>query len=746
MRSALFFRRVTATVTAASLLLANGFVPPAAAQPAPPPGAQPAPAPGPNQANPNQPNPPGRVGRLAVVNGTVSFHGAEADHWDPATLNFPVTSGDSFWTEPGAQAEIEVAGNRMMLAEQTELDVNVLDDHSFQSTEPQGEVYLNLTAVAQGESYTVKTPRGMVTLTQGGRYDIAAGDVDHPTLVTVIEGAAQVSDDGLSLQVGPDQTATITGTDTFQGTVGASVRDAFLIETMQAEQPPPPPPQGGVAPPAVVSQMTGCAQLARYGTWRSTPQYGTVWYPQADPGFVPYRNGRWAYVQPWGWTWVDAAPWGFAPFHYGRWVETGGGWGWTPVLPGVAVVTPVYAPALVTFFGIGAAVGVGVGIGLGIGAIGGSIGWAPLGFRQPYYPPYGANANYIRNINAGNVTNVNNINVTRNVTNNINNGTINRNGATVVPASAMTSSAPVAGAVQHVTPQQLASARPVVGQNPVQPTANTFGASRATLQRVSTGGAAAGVPAAGAAGAVAGTGRNGLPALATPGAAAAARAPGAPIATRGAGVPAAGTPGAAGAERPAVTGAERPAVTGAPGPAIGGTRANGLPELRSATPAAGAQPGAAGRPGGTAVGSVTPNAATPNAVRPQGEATRPQGEATPQAGRPNATATPENATARPQAVQPQRQAPAATANATPRQAPQQAPRATPQVQRQASAPSNPQVSRPPQAQVSRPAPQPRQAAAPPQPRPQQSAPRPAPAPHPQAAAPHPAPHPKPEKG
>ena len=270
MRSALFFQRVTATVTAASLLLANGFVPPAAAQPAPPPGAQPAPAPGPNQANPNQPNPPGRVGRLAVVNGTVSFHGAEADHWDPATLNFPVTSGDSFWTEPGAQAEIEVAGNRMMLAEQTELDVNVLDDHSFQSTEPQGEVYLNLTAVAQGESYTVKTPRGMVTLTQGGRYDIAAGDVDHPTLVTVIEGAAQVSDDGLSLQVGPDQTATITGTDTFQGTVGASVRDAFLIETMQAEQPPPPPPQGGVAPPAVVSQMTGCAQLARYGTWRST--------------------------------------------------------------------------------------------------------------------------------------------------------------------------------------------------------------------------------------------------------------------------------------------------------------------------------------------------------------------------------------------------------------------------------------------------------------------------------------------
>ena len=85
--------------------------------------------------------------------------------------------------------------------------------------------------------------------------------------------------------------------------------------------------------PAYVAGMTGSEALDEYGEWSTSPEYGAIWYPPADPNFVPYRDGHWAYVAPWGWTWVDNAPWGFAPSHYGRWAEVGGRWGWLPGTP-----------------------------------------------------------------------------------------------------------------------------------------------------------------------------------------------------------------------------------------------------------------------------------------------------------------------------------------------------------------------------------------------------------------------------
>ncbi len=82
--------------------------------------------------------------------------------------------------------------------------------------------------------------------------------------------------------------------------------------------------------PAVVAAMPGGDDLATYGTWSDSADYGQVWYPQVASGWVPYSDGYWSYVAPWGWTWVDSDPWGFAPFHYGRWADIGGRWGWVP--------------------------------------------------------------------------------------------------------------------------------------------------------------------------------------------------------------------------------------------------------------------------------------------------------------------------------------------------------------------------------------------------------------------------------
>ena len=40
---------------------------------------------------------------------------------------------------------------------------------------------------------------------------------------------------------------------------------------------------------------TGAGDLDRYGTWSEVPDYGSVWIPQVDAGWAPYRDGRWVW-------------------------------------------------------------------------------------------------------------------------------------------------------------------------------------------------------------------------------------------------------------------------------------------------------------------------------------------------------------------------------------------------------------------------------------------------------------------
>jgi hypothetical protein len=457
--------RLIATVSVAGLLIAQMVPQPATAQGAPPPLPQ--------VGVPDQQNgdPPERVGRLAQLSGAVSFHSQDDSQWNPATLNYPVTQGNAFWTEPNARAVIEVSASRIAMAPGTELDVATLTSTAFQATQPQGEVYLHLRPAAPDETYAVQTPRGMVTFAVPGRYGVVAGDIQTPTVVTAIEGSAHVEGPGVSLDVGPGQAASISGSDTFQGQVGPAQRDAFLTAMLDSERPPQ---SQGIAPPQVVAEMPGGDDLALYGSWDQTQEYGQVWYPPVAPDWVPYRDGSWAYVAPWGWTWVDSAPWGFAPFHYGRWADIGGRWGWIPG-GGYGGYRPVYAPALVTFLGVGAVAGVGVGAALAAGR----IGWLPLGPREPFHPWYRASDRYVRQVNASHVTNFATVNRDPAF-----NSFANRRAATVVPTSVMIASRPVAPAFQRVDPAQLAQARPVIGQQPLRPSPVTMGVTPAVARQL----------------------------------------------------------------------------------------------------------------------------------------------------------------------------------------------------------------------------------------------------------------------
>jgi hypothetical protein len=636
----------------AGVALATGNLalsPPAGAQ-TPPPPAPPGAAPG---ATATTGDPPARVGWLSNLSGSVSFHSASQDQWVTATQNYPVATGDAVWTQPQAAASVMVDSTRLALSGGTELTAQEIDQATITAALSQGEVFLDIAALQQGQSVVIETPRGTAQITSNGEYEIYAGDSSTPTYVTTVTGSLQFTGLGVNTPqtVGAQQTLVVQGTNPVQAQLGAMQQDQFLTAMLQQIAPPPPPSTAQA--PAACAQMTGAAVLSQYGTWQSQPSVGTVWFPQVASTWVPYREGQWAYVQPWGWTWVDNAPWGFAPFHYGRWAQFGGRWGWVPqpvAEPGYGYgggYQPVYAPALVTF--LGAAAGAFTAAAFASGA----IGWAPLGIHEPYYPPYqvspryfGAyNRAYVPNYNTfyrNNVTIVNNRVSYRNVTiNNYGGGPggegFNRAGATFVPRDAMLGSRPIAEVARPLPAEARADPfRPAgnVGmQGLPRPTAGTWGVTPAFAQRehlaaappgaaprpVAQGPAfrpvAAGVP-----------GRREAPALVP-------RAAVAPTFRNGPGAPR--LPG-----QPVRTGAPEAGVRpGAPAPgarpeAPGVAPSRGLPPLAAPggaarpafTPAA---PNAAGvRPGAprTEAAPGAPRAAQPGAEAPRPQAPRP-GEA-----------------------------------------------------------------------------------------------------------------------
>ncbi|PJI37701.1 DUF6600 domain-containing protein [Ferrovibrio sp.] len=454
-------------------------------------------------------DPPARVGRIARMNGTVSFHTTDEDQWGPAKLNYPLTSGNALWTEPNARAELQIgSGNRLVMDSKTELNVIALDDTRFEAGLPQGTAYLNVDDVAPGESYTLQTPRGSVQITEPGRYVIAAGDDDTPTTVTALDGGkAQLSGRNLNQAVPAGQQAALTGPldgdEPVKPSLAPAAPQSTFVQSVLADEKAPqtaaapasaappaapaattqtPRPPAPAAVPAQVQGMTGAQDLSSYGSWSTAPDYGAVWYPPVETGWVPYRHGHWAYVPPWGWTWVADEPWGFAPFHYGRWVMVRDRWAWSP---GVVVTVrrphhhhhyrPVYAPALVAFFGTGS--------GVSISITAGNVGWVPLGWHEAYYPPYRVSRTYIRNVNVTHVTNITKVTNVTNVNNVTVNRFVNRNSATVVSADAMRRSEPVQRAVQRPDRQQIESAR-IDRRARIEPTAMTAGMSPKTAERM----------------------------------------------------------------------------------------------------------------------------------------------------------------------------------------------------------------------------------------------------------------------
>jgi len=403
----------------------------------------------PSRAAADNDDPPGRVARLSVLEGSVSFEPAGTDDWVSAVVNRPLTTGDKLWTDRGSRAELHLGAVSMRLGSRTGFSFLNLNDNATQIRLAEGTARLRVKRLSSEETFEVDTPNLAFSILRPGTYRFNVNEAGDVTAITVRDGEGEVTGGGQYFTVRARETAIFSGTDQlatdFREMYGDDDFDRWCMDRDRRED-------RSASVRYVSPDVIGYEDLDDYGWWRPVPEYGVVWFPRVTiVGWAPYRYGHWVYVWPWGYTWIEDEPWGFAPFHYGRWVFVSGSWGWVPCPPpvvGVAYVRPVYAPALVAWIG-GSHWSVSVGVGGGP-----AVGWFPLGPREVYVPSYPVSRTYIRNVNITNTT------VNNTVINNYYNTTVVQQN-TEVHNNIRYVNRNVGGAVTMTSQQTIASAQPV---------------------------------------------------------------------------------------------------------------------------------------------------------------------------------------------------------------------------------------------------------------------------------------------
>ena len=332
-------------------------------------------------------DPPARVGRLAYIDGNVSFASAPGSAWQAATQNYPLTTGNQVSAAAMARAEIQIGSAVLRIAPETAVSFETLDDQVVQVRLDKGRASVRLHRLGPDQSFVIDIPTASISLSAPGSYRIEQASSGNASIIARA-GDALVTGGETSFHVRGGQMADIPASQPDAYRISsAPPRDAWDEWVSQRDV------QDNPSTHYVSSEMDGAADLDQYGTWQVVDGYGPVWYPDTVVvGWAPYTFGSWAWIEPWGWTWVDNEPWGFAPFHYGRWALLAGAWCW---VPGPIAARPIYAPALVRWVGGAPLPGRPPGQG--------GVTWVPLGPRQVFQPAYTVSTRYFRAVNGATV-------------------------------------------------------------------------------------------------------------------------------------------------------------------------------------------------------------------------------------------------------------------------------------------------------------------------------------------------------
>jgi hypothetical protein len=273
-----------------------------------------------------------RYARLGEFAGKVEVQLRASDGWALAERNLPLAEGA--WVRTGAtptsRVEVELdEGNAWRVGPSSQFEIS---DYTRLSSAQrvttisldQGLAYF--TGQADGrDSLVLSVPGAHITVTRGTRLRLEVQE--QWSQIAVIEGTVRFSSPAAEMDLREGQTTRVEPANAARFFLYREVspmeldtwsenRDQALETSTSA---------------AHVIHRYGLSDLDAAGEWVQTEEFGPVWKPKAEEGWVPYQKGRWRWYDELGYTWVSDEAWGWLPYHYGRWTRRDSlGWIWVP--------------------------------------------------------------------------------------------------------------------------------------------------------------------------------------------------------------------------------------------------------------------------------------------------------------------------------------------------------------------------------------------------------------------------------
>ena len=273
-----------------------------------------------------------RYARLGELAGKVEVQLRASDGWALAERNLPLPEGA--WVRTGAtpasRVEVELdEGNAWRVGPNSQFEIS---DYTRLSSAQrvttisldQGLAYF--TGQAEGkDALVLAVPGAHITVTRGTRLRLEVQE--QWSQIAVIEGTVRFSSPAAEMDLREGQTTRVEPANAARFFLYREVspmeldrwsedRDQALETSTSA---------------AHVIHRYGLSDLDAGGEWVQTEEFGPVWKPKAEDGWVPYQKGRWRWYDELGYTWVSDDAWGWLPYHYGRWTRRDNlGWIWVP--------------------------------------------------------------------------------------------------------------------------------------------------------------------------------------------------------------------------------------------------------------------------------------------------------------------------------------------------------------------------------------------------------------------------------
>src|SRR3569833_3210892 len=139
------------------------------------------------------PDPPGRAGRLSLVQGDVSLQPAGAQDWANAVSNRPLTTGDRLWSDQDGRAEVQVGPATVRLGANTGFSFLNVDDDTIQMRMTAGVVNVRVRSLDPNDQMEIDTPNLALSILRPGNYRVEVDEEGDTTVVKVSEGEAEAT-------------------------------------------------------------------------------------------------------------------------------------------------------------------------------------------------------------------------------------------------------------------------------------------------------------------------------------------------------------------------------------------------------------------------------------------------------------------------------------------------------------------------------------------------------------------------